>query len=64
MWDWSLCDDAGARFENLVASNLLKYGDESGSRVVSALIVSRYRRRSRQPICETCRFKQLRVLTE
>lgn len=25
MWDWSLCDDAGARFENLVASNLLKY---------------------------------------
>jgi predicted AAA+ superfamily ATPase len=25
MWDWSLCDDAAARFENLVASNLLKY---------------------------------------
>jgi uncharacterized protein len=25
MWDWSLCDDAGARFENLVASNLLKH---------------------------------------
>lgn len=25
MWDWSLCDDAGARFENLVACNLLKY---------------------------------------
>jgi len=25
MWDWSLCDDPGARFENLVASNLLKY---------------------------------------
>lgn len=25
MWDWSLCDDLGARFENLVASNLLKY---------------------------------------
>jgi predicted AAA+ superfamily ATPase len=25
MWDWSLCDDPGARFENLIASNLLKY---------------------------------------
>jgi len=25
MWDWSLCDDPAARFENLVASNLLKY---------------------------------------
>lgn len=25
MWDWSLCQDASARFENLVASNLLKY---------------------------------------
>ena len=25
MWDWSLCDDPGPRFENLVASNLLKY---------------------------------------
>lgn len=25
MWDWSLCKSAGARFENLVASNLLKY---------------------------------------
>jgi len=25
MWDWSLCDAAGPRFENLVASNLLKY---------------------------------------
>ena len=25
MWDWSLCKDAGAKFENLVASNLLKY---------------------------------------
>lgn len=25
MWDWSLCEDPGARFENLVASNLLKY---------------------------------------
>ncbi len=25
MWDWSLCRDKAARFENLVASNLLKY---------------------------------------
>ncbi len=25
MWDWSLCEDEAARFENLVASNLLKY---------------------------------------
>ena len=25
MWDWSLCRTPGARFENLVASNLLKY---------------------------------------
>ena len=25
LWDWSLCPDPGARFENLVASNLLKY---------------------------------------
>lgn len=25
LWDWSLCRAEGARFENLVASNLLKY---------------------------------------
>ena len=25
MWDWSLCANEAARFENLVASNLLKY---------------------------------------
>ena len=25
MWDWSVCTDPAARFENLVASNLLKY---------------------------------------
>jgi predicted AAA+ superfamily ATPase len=25
MWDWSLCDGPAARFENLVASQLLKY---------------------------------------
>ncbi|WP_456387719.1 ATP-binding protein [Desulfolithobacter sp.] len=25
LWDWSLCSETGARFENLVASNLLKY---------------------------------------
>jgi hypothetical protein len=25
LWDWSLCTNQGARFENLVAANLLKY---------------------------------------
>ena len=25
LWDWSVCEDEGSRFENLVASNLLKY---------------------------------------
>lgn len=25
LWDWSQCEDAGVRFENLVASHLLKY---------------------------------------
>ena len=25
MWDWSVCDNESARFENLVAANLLKY---------------------------------------
>lgn len=25
MWDWSLCKSGGGRFENMVASNLLKY---------------------------------------
>ncbi len=25
LWDWSLCTDQGARFENMVASNLLKF---------------------------------------
>jgi predicted AAA+ superfamily ATPase len=25
LWDWSLCEDPAARFENLVAANLLKY---------------------------------------
>lgn len=25
LWDWSICRDKGSRFENLVASNLLKY---------------------------------------
>ncbi len=25
LWDWSLCRESGSRFENLVASNLLKY---------------------------------------
>lgn len=25
LWDWSLCDNRSAKFENMVASNLLKY---------------------------------------
>lgn len=25
LWDWSMCENEGARFENLVASHLLKY---------------------------------------
>ncbi|PIE01863.1 MAG: AAA family ATPase [Acidobacteria bacterium] len=25
LWDWSLCNDMGSKFENLVAANLLKY---------------------------------------
>ena len=37
MWDWSLCDDEAARFENMVASNLLKYchrlEDQEGDRM-------------------------------
>ena len=37
MWDWSLCDDAAARFENLTASHLLKYchrvEDQEGDRM-------------------------------
>ncbi|MBN1672320.1 MAG: ATP-binding protein [Kiritimatiellae bacterium] len=37
MWDWSLCEDPSARFENLVASNLLKYchraEDQEGDRM-------------------------------
>lgn len=37
LWDWSVCEDEGARFENLVASNLLKYchwrEDEEGERM-------------------------------
>ena len=37
MWDWSLCEPPGARFENLVASNLLKYchrlEDDEGDRM-------------------------------
>ena len=37
LWDWSLCEDEGARFENLVASHLLKYchfhEDYSGDRM-------------------------------
>jgi uncharacterized protein len=37
MWDWSVCADPAARFENLVASNLLKYchlqEDQEGERM-------------------------------
>jgi len=37
MWDWSLCDEVGPRFENLVASNLLKHchriEDQEGDRM-------------------------------
>ncbi len=37
MWDWSVCDSPAARFENLVASNLLKYchaiEDQEGDRM-------------------------------
>lgn len=37
MWDWSLCEGDAARFENLVASNLLKYchwvEDQEGDRM-------------------------------
>lgn len=37
MWDWSLCDDPAARFENLTASHLLKYchriEDQEGDRM-------------------------------
>ncbi|MFP6646135.1 MAG: ATP-binding protein [Candidatus Latescibacterota bacterium] len=37
MWDWSLCEDPVARFENMVASHLLKYcharEDSQGDRV-------------------------------
>jgi len=42
MWDWSLCEDPAARFENLVASNLLKYchqqEDWEGDRMELAFI--------------------------
>lgn len=37
MWDWSICDAPAARFENLVACNLLKYchlrEDQEGDRM-------------------------------
>jgi predicted AAA+ superfamily ATPase len=37
MWDWSVCSDPAARFENLVASHLLKYchlqEDQEGNRM-------------------------------
>lgn len=42
MWDWSLCDDAAARFENLTASHLLKYchriEDQEGDRMALRFI--------------------------
>lgn len=37
MWDWSICENPASRFENLVASNLLKYchliEDSEGNRM-------------------------------
>jgi predicted AAA+ superfamily ATPase len=37
MWDWSLCENPAARFENMVASHLLKHcharEDADGDRV-------------------------------
>ena len=48
MWDWSLCADEGARFENLVASNLLKYchrhEDQEGDRMELKFIRDSQRR--------------------
>lgn len=48
MWDWSLCADEGARFENLVASNLLKYchrhEDQDGDRMELKFIRDSQRR--------------------
>lgn len=61
MWDWSLCPDAAARFENLVAANLLKYchwlEDTEGERVELKFVRDSMRReldfvvlRNRQPL--------------
>lgn len=48
MWDWSLCAEEGARFENLVASNLLKYchrhEDQEGDRMELKFIRDSQRR--------------------
>lgn len=48
MWDWSLCTDEAARFENLVASNLLKYchreADQQGDRMELKFIRDSQRR--------------------
>lgn len=48
MCDWSLCADEGARFENLVASNLLKYchrhEDQEGDRMELKFIRDSQRR--------------------
>lgn len=48
MWDWSLCEDEAARFENLVASNLLKFchrdEDREGDRMELKFIRDSQRR--------------------
>ena len=48
MWDWSLCADEAARFENLVASNLLKFchqhEDQEGDRMELKFIRDSQRR--------------------
>ncbi len=48
MWDWSLCKTPGARFENLVASNLLKYchfiEDTQGDDMTLCYLRDKYKR--------------------
>ena len=48
MWDWSLCAEEAARFENLVASNLLKFchrdEDQEGDRMELKFIRDSQRR--------------------
>lgn len=48
LWDWSLCGDESARFENLVASHLLKYchfhEDQSGDQMELCFIRDQMKR--------------------